>query len=233
MSIKAVLFDLDDTLFDHLASAKAGLQAFTRHLGLAPSNDLAGDWFTIERANYDRFLAKELTFQEQRRERLRQFLPLAGYAAPAGEEDLNELFAVYLECYERSWQAFPDAGPCLQALRDGGVLTAVISNGNHAQQQAKLRSIGLESALDAIFTSESIGHPKPMPEAFLKPCEALSVLPVHALYVGDNFRVDIEGARNAGLQAVHLQRGGTPERGTLQNLKELTLLMSATAVPRA
>lgn len=199
MTIKAVLFDLDDTLFDHLTSARSGLHAFLRHLGLPPSDDLSAAWFNIERASYDRFLAKELTFQEQRRERLRHFLPLAGHTVPAGDEALDELFAVYLECYERSWQAFPDASPCLQALRDGGVLTAVISNGNHAQQQAKLRNIGLESALDAIFTSESIGHPKPMPEAFLKPCQALGVLPTHALYVGDNFRVDIEGARTAGL----------------------------------
>ncbi|MFC9773413.1 MULTISPECIES: HAD family hydrolase [unclassified Pseudarthrobacter] len=233
MSIKAVLFDLDDTLFDHLASAKAGLHAFTRHLGLAASDDLAQAWFTVERASYDRFLAKELTFQEQRRERLRHFLPLAGHAVPAGEEALDELFAVYLEYYERFWQAFPDAGPCLQMLRDGGVLTAVVSNGNHGQQLGKIRNVGLEPALDAIFTSESIGHPKPMPEAFLKPCRALGVSPAQALYVGDNFRVDIEGARNAGLQAVHLQRGGNPARGTLQTLKELIPLMSSHAVPGA
>ena len=81
MEIRAVLFDLDNTLFDHAASARACLDAFLQHLGTASTDDLARAWLQLEQTIYDRFLADELSFQEQRRERLRQFLPLAGRAA--------------------------------------------------------------------------------------------------------------------------------------------------------
>jgi putative hydrolase of the HAD superfamily len=69
VGIQAVLFDLDNTLFDHQASGRAGLKAFLRHLQATPSADLASSWFEIEQLSYDRFLSKEISFQEQRRER--------------------------------------------------------------------------------------------------------------------------------------------------------------------
>ncbi len=48
-------------------------------------------------ARYDRFLGGEFSFQEQRRERLRQFLLLAGDSIPRSDTTLDALFAVYLE----------------------------------------------------------------------------------------------------------------------------------------
>lgn len=91
--IQAVPFDLDNTLFDHEGSAKSGLGGFLRYLQAEPSADLARSWFEIEQLNYDRFLAKDLSFLEQRRERLRQFLPLAGIVPPRTDAQLDELFA--------------------------------------------------------------------------------------------------------------------------------------------
>jgi putative hydrolase of the HAD superfamily len=109
--IRAVLFDLDNTLFDHRASARAGLEAFLRHLQATPSPDLASSWFEIEQRSYDRFLSKEISFQEQRRERLRQFLPMIGLTGPLEASQLDDLFVTYLQNYERAWTAFRDARP--------------------------------------------------------------------------------------------------------------------------
>lgn len=226
VEIRAVLFDLDNTLFDHAASARAGVDAFLRHLGAGHSGELTPAWFEIEQANYDRFLIKELSFHEQRRERLRQFIPLTGLAAPASDAELDELFAVYLRYYEQAWTAFPDAAPALQNLRSAGMLLGVVTNGNHDQQTSKISRIGLEPMLDRIFSSELTSHAKPAPEAFTQPCKWMKVRPAHTLYVGDNYRVDIEGARNAGLTAIHLHRGGDGRQGTIQSLAELPHLLA-------
>lgn len=79
----------------------------------------------------------------------------------------------------------------------------------------------------AVFSrSELMGHAKPAPEAFLLPCDSMQVPPAQTLYVGDNYRVDVEGARNSGLHAVHLDRGGAERPGAVQNLAELLTLLT-------
>lgn len=228
VEIRAVLFDLDNTLFDHPTSARAGVDAFLRHLGAEISDELTGSWFEIEQLSFDRFLNKELSFQGQRRERLRRFLPLTGLAVPESDNQLDDLFAVYLQNYEEAWTAFPDAAPALRGLRAGGVRVGVVTNGNHDQQTSKIKRIGLEPLLERIFSSERTGHAKPAAEAFTQPCKIMRIPPAQTLYVGDNFRVDIEGARNAGLPAIHLNREGTGGRGgprTIQSLSELPSLL--------
>lgn len=225
MDIRAVLFDLDNTLFDHAASARAGVDAFLQHLGTGHSDELIHSWFEIEQVNYNRFLANELSFHEQRRERLRQFLPLTELAVYPTDPWLDELFAIYLQHYEEAWTAFPDAAPALQTLRDTGMQLGVVTNGNHHQQTSKIDRIGLEPLLDRIYSSELTGHAKPAPDAFLQPCISMQTSPAKTLYVGDNYRVDIEGARNAGLKAIHLDRDGPGGQGTIQSLAELTSLL--------
>ncbi len=228
VKIRAVLFDLDNTLFDHRTSARAGVDAFLQHLGAERSRQLTRSWFQIEEFNYDRFLDKELSFEEQRRERLRQFLPLVGLAVPTTNCRLDELFATYVQGYEEAWTAFPDAATTLMSLRAIGLPVGVVTNGNHHQQTSKINRIGLEGLLDGTFSSEMTSHAKPASAAFIVPCQSMNILPAETLYVGDNYRVDIEGARNAGLQALHLDREGTKRLGAIQSLTELPSLLVET-----
>ncbi|MGA7206911.1 MAG: HAD family hydrolase [Specibacter sp.] len=225
MEFRAVLFDLDNTLFDHLTSARGGLDAFVRSLGVELTSDLSRSWFEIEQVTYDRFLTKELNFQEQRRERLRQFLTVIGHPGAAGTTELDQMFAIYLRSYVEAWTAFPDAAPTLQMLRSSGVTIGVVTNGNHEQQQKKINRIGIEPLLDIFFSSEQMGHAKPTRSAFVLPCEKMGLSPNEVLYVGDNFRVDIEGARAAGLQAIHLDREGAGQPNTLRSLTDLILML--------
>ena len=221
MPIHAVLFDLDNTLFDHQGSARKGLDSFLRLVGTAPSEDLERSWFDIERQTYDRFLANGLSFQEQRRERLRQFLPLAGIDIPAAGAKLDELFGAYLQDYKQAWTAFPDALPALQRLRAAGVPVGVITNGNHEQQTSKIKRIGLGPLLHHVFSSEQTGYAKPAAGAFLDPCKSMGLPAAETLYVGDNYVTDVAGARQAGLQAIHLDRDGDGANGSIQSLADL------------
>ncbi|ASN18725.1 HAD family hydrolase [Arthrobacter sp. YN] len=136
---------------------------------------------------------------------------------------MDELFTTYLENYENAWIAFPDAAPALKSLRVIGMPVGVITNGNHDQQTSKVKRIGLAPLLDRVFSSELTNHAKPAQEAFLQPCRSMNVSPTETLYVGDNYRVDIEGARNAGLKTLHLNRKGPMRKGTIHSLAELPL----------
>ncbi|WP_328329717.1 HAD family hydrolase [Kribbella sp. NBC_00382] len=205
--MKAVIFDLDDTLFDHSSSITATLRAWVPTLGAAELTDeLIAQWFVAEHRNFELWLAGELSHQGQRRGRLRDFLPLIGYPVPATDAGLDEIFAGFIERYPQHWTAFPDALPALEVAKSNGWRIGVLTNGVVQQQNAKLAAIGLADRIDVVATSEGLGFSKPAPESYLLTCEALGVDPSEALMIGDNLEKDVIGARAAGLSAEHLDR---------------------------
>jgi putative hydrolase of the HAD superfamily len=204
--VKAVVFDLDNTLFDHTGCAVAGLRSWVTELGITPTDELIAEWFVIEEDQFNRFLAGELTHQGQRRGRLRAFLPVLGLPVPATDTELDEVFVGYLTQYTNNWIAYPDARPALEVARSNGWRIGVLTNGSTVQQNAKLQAIGLADLIDIVCTSESLGVSKPDPRAYHRVCEALEVEPSDALMIGDNLELDVIGARAAGLTAHHLDR---------------------------
>lgn len=200
-----VIFDLDGTLVDHEASVIAALRAWLPSFGVRPTDDLAAAWFAAEKRHFPAWQAREISWLEQRRRRLRDFLPLIGH--PVGTEDeLDTVFAGYVTCYEAAWTRFDDVLPALHDLAGLCVPTAVLTNGSAAQQNAKVAATGLADTIGPVFTAEELGAAKPEARAFLGVCERLGVEPAAALHVGDMYHLDIVAARAAGLAAVYLDR---------------------------
>jgi len=204
--VKAVIFDLDNTLFDHTGSADAAVRAWIPELGGTPSDELLAQWFEIEDRCFNRWLTGELTHQGQRRARLHDFLPLLGHPVPATELAQDDLFARFLDLYRTNWSAFPDARPALELAHSNGWRVAVLTNGSTPQQTAKLETIGLADLVHVVCTSESLGLSKPHPQSYLQTCAALGVDPAETLMIGDNLDLDVLGAQAAGLSATHLNR---------------------------
>jgi putative hydrolase of the HAD superfamily len=204
--VKAVIFDLDNTLFDHTGSAEAAVRAWLPSLGADPSDALVAEWFAIEDRVYPRWLAGELTHQAQRRARLHEFLPLVGHPVPATEPEQDEFFTGYLNLYKSHWSAYPDARPALELAQGNGWRIGVLTNGSTIQQNAKLETIGLAPLVDVVCTTESLGVSKPDPQSYLQTCAHLGVPPAETLMIGDNPALDVQGAQAAGLTARHLNR---------------------------
>lgn len=228
-----MLFDLDGTLVDHDSAAREGVIRWLTGEGLATEEQCAGGlidmWDELVEKHFPAFLDGEISFQDQRRRRLRDFLPNLGLRAGTWrDEELDRTFAIYLQHYEASWRAFDDVLPCLDVLT--GVRLAVLSNGDQAQQEAKLLRSGLDLHFEMVMTSGLLGAAKPQPGAFLLACERLAVDPRAATYVGDRLDVDAEAATAAGLRGVWLdrQRLGTERRvTTIRSLRELPTLLGS------
>jgi len=103
---------------------------------------------------------------------------------------------------------YDDTRPILHALRQRGVAIGVLSDADCDYLFANIERHGL--AFDAVRCSEQLGCYKPDPRAFSAMCEALAVEPSTTLFVGDGPETDVDGARNAGLQAIWLNRSGNP-----------------------
>ncbi|MFD6974915.1 HAD family hydrolase [Streptomyces sp. NPDC059979] len=207
MPIRAVLWDIDDTLFDYTGADAVGLAGQLAAARIAerygtPAQALAL-WRAITDRHWARFAAGEGTFQGQRRDRVREFLDEPGMT----EDEADAWFDRYVEHYKAAWTVFPDVVPALDALA-AGYRHGVLTNSSAVNQDPKLRHLGLRDRFEVLVCAVELGVSKPEAEAFLAACEALGLPPGDVAYVGDQPEIDARGARDAGLLAVWLDRDG-------------------------
>jgi putative hydrolase of the HAD superfamily len=201
--LKVVLFDLDDTLVDQEGASRTALLGWLPELGLDLDDldELVTAWVTIAEEAYGRYQRREITFAEQRRVRVREFL-----GADATDDEADELFSGYLTRYERAWTAFDDAVPALRRVRDAGLVVALLTNGDAVHQRRKLDRTGMAEHLDVVVASDDLPAGKPDLRAYAATCEILGVAPGDVLMVGNDVEKDYQGPLDAGLGAVLLDR---------------------------
>lgn len=232
MTIRAVVWDVDDTLFDYTTADRAGMRAHLAAEGLLAGYDSPEQallrWRAITDAQWARFSAGEVDFVTQRRDRTRVF---TGRELTDGEADA--WFARYLVHYEAAWSLFPDVLPALEAL-SATHRHAVLSNSSLTVQEHKLRTLGLLDRFEAVLCAAELGVSKPEPGAFLAACEALGLPPHQVAYVGDHPEIDGRGAAEAGLLSVWIDRGTASVRAAgevlahrISTLAELPALVRA------
>jgi len=71
-----------------------------------------------------------------------------------------------------------------------------------------LNELGLASLLQVVVTSQDVGFNKPKPEIFQEALKRAKVWAAEAIYVGDQYQIDVVGAKKAGMEGVLLDRGG-------------------------
>ncbi|PZG99798.1 hydrolase [Streptomyces sp. NTH33] len=207
MAIRAVLWDVDDTLFDYTTADRVGMREHLVTEGLldayGSAEEALAHWRRITDAQWARFSAGEASFEEQRRDRVRIFL-----GRPELTDDETEAwFERYLGHYEAAWALFPDVLPALDALA-GAYRHAVLSNSSLRAQEPKLRALGVRDRFEAVLCAAELGVSKPRARAFHAACEALELAPHQVAYVGDHPEIDGRGAAEAGLLSVWIDRDG-------------------------
>jgi putative hydrolase of the HAD superfamily len=222
VQLRGVLLDLDDTLLDHTGAVALALDAWLPTLGVPSTAATLAVWNEVQEIHLQAWRERRISYGEQRRRRLRDFLPAIG--VPYDPERLDEIFGGYLRAYEAAYRAFPDVEEALTRLAETGLATAVLTNGSTAQQNGKLARIGLAGRVGPVYTLEDLNVGKPDPEAFRSACARWGLPPASVLSVGDNHRLDVLAARAAGLRAVHLDRrdeGPHDEPHRIMSLAEL------------
>ncbi|WP_200302612.1 HAD family hydrolase [Streptomyces adelaidensis] len=206
MDIKAVVWDVDDTLFDYTTADRAGMGdhlAAERLLdGYESVEQALRRWRELTDQQWARYAAGGIDWEATRRDRVRDFL-----AEPMSDAEADAWFGRYIAHYERAWTLFPDVLPILDALA-ASHRHAVLSNSTIRVQDPKLRVLGVWDRFEAVLCAAELGVHKPAAEAFHAACEALELPPHEVAYVGDHPEIDGRGAAEAGLLSVWIDRGG-------------------------
>ncbi|TFD65637.1 HAD family hydrolase [Cryobacterium ruanii] len=205
-----MLFDLDDTLFEHRGAVAAGILLHLDRLGgaFATGDRTAATvlWDALEEEHYHSYLAGALDFAGQRRARAQDFA--ASFHISLTDAEADSWFDDYFLSYRASWRLHDDALPCLDALTKllPGVHFGLITNGDPVFQGEKIRRVGLTQRFEHVVTSGALGFAKPDARIFQHACALFDVPVEEAVYVGDRLRTDAVGAATAGLTGVWLDR---------------------------
>ncbi len=204
--IRAIGFDLDNTLFDHTEAAAEAMRHLIREnkWNYVGDTSVGAEWHRVESIYFSQYAAGIMTLVEHRRARMRVFLESTD-ASKSGL-DFDELWNAYLVHYAKSWVAYPDTHKSLSELKASGLRMAVLTNGQQAQQEAKLKAIGLTDMFEGCLAIGTVEALKPDPRAFEQLCRLLECEPNEVLFVGDDIDIDVRASINAGLRGVWLNR---------------------------
>ncbi len=222
-----LFFDLDHTLWDFEANAKATLKELHTTLQLEEKgiND-----FDLFHRNY--IAHNEKLWQLYRNGFVRQdelrvkrmWLTLLDFKI-ANEELAKEMSARFLELLPTRTILFPYATEILQYLVDKGYILHLLTNGFEKTQHSKLTYSGLKNFFKEIITSESSNSLKPNREIFEFAFERCAAKKNECIMIGDNIEVDIMGAMNVGIDQVYVNHLGiettVKPTYTVTSLKEL------------
>jgi HAD superfamily hydrolase (TIGR01549 family) len=222
--VRAVLFDLDDTLFDHRGcsqDALAAVQQCHARLGAMPLGQLEQVHAALLEQLHGDVMLGRVPLEDARRERFRRLLVAAG-ATP--DEDLVALTAAtYRDRYREVRRAVRGAGALLGALA-ARVRIGIVSNNLFDEQQEKLRVCGLDPFVHALVVSERVGVSKPDPAIFAAALARMECRPDEAVMVGDSWTADIAGARAAGIWPIWFNPLGLPVPDGEESIAELRSL---------
>ena len=195
--ISAILFDLDNTLFDREGAFRGVAEDFyderLRGVTSLPRDDAVALMVAWDDDGYSN--------RQEMRERWLAEWPEAGL-------DFDALNGWYRQAMAR--HSLPDAAvnDFLARLNAEGMPWGIVTNGNGRNQRAKCREAGLEALTHFIIVSEEQGYAKPDPRIYQDAMAALGLAsPGDVMFVGDNPVTDIDGARAFGMRTAWVSRG--------------------------
>ena len=225
--IKVVFFDAVGTLF-HVKGSVG--EVYLRHAGKYGVPRSADMVTRVNQAFKDVFRqAPPAIFAVEQPEKLKQCERLwwfdvvhAVFYRVGMFEGFDDYFDEVYEAFGKAdaWEIYPEVPDVLRQLRSHGYELGVISNFDTRFFEI-VRGLRLECFFDSITISSIVVSAKPSPKIFQRALDQHVVEPEEAMHVGDDQKEDFEGATNAHLSGVLLDRDGTGKDETIPSIADL------------
>ena len=222
MPLRAVLFDLFDTLVDlylenlppvEIAGKTVRQTTPALHAAIAARAEIDFDTFSAALAAVDAELRREREGQGRELPTLERFGALVRRLGIDDPELPQVLTETHMGAIRGQARSVPHHAEVLAELGRDYKL-GVCSNFSHTPTAVRvLDEAGLLGHLDCVAISEEVGYRKPRPEIFRACLERLGVAAEQTAHVGDQLGADVQGAAELGIRTVWLtRRVRDPER---------------------
>ncbi len=196
--IKAIIFDLDNTLVDFTRfkemSVKSAIDAMI-------DAGLKIDFESAYRKIFQIYEEKGWEYQKVFDDFLLEVLGYVDYKILASG------VVAYRRAKEGSLVLYPRVTETLLTLLKRGLKLAVVSDAPALQAWTRLVQMNLHHIFDVVITFDDTGKRKPDPEPFLKALDRLSLRPEEVIMVGDWAERDVVGAKSLGIRTVFAKYG--------------------------
>ena len=198
--LKAVIFDLDNTLTDFMRMKREAVRAAVEAMVEAGLDYEVDTGLHAILAIYD---AKGYEFQEVFDDFLTETTGAVNYKYLAAG------IVAYRRAREASLVLYPHVNVTLMALAKDGFRLGVVSDAPGREAWMRLCYLNLHHMFDAVVTFDDTGVHKPAPEPFEAVCKLLGVEPAEALMVGDWPERDLQGAARLGMRTAFARYGNS------------------------
>lgn len=191
--MKALFFDLDNTLYDSKQYFFGAFKEISEYLSKKykiPSWEINKKLKSLwqEKTSFYKFLFNDL---------------LDNFDL---EKELEEVIQIF-NSYNSKLKSYPDTVSTLKALKKKGYKLGIITDGNISRQNRKIERLGIKDFFEVIIFTKEINKSKSSENPFLIAAKKMKILSEEAFYVGDNPAVDFEGAKRAGMKTIRLLKG--------------------------
>lgn len=191
-NIKAIMFDLDDTLLDRKQTFSsftvALVDRYFQHIDM--KEEVVNKILEIDQGGYK---DKVQMFKELLEE-------LPWFEKPELSELMNAYRSTYVSFSVLKEHAIETIEWCSQKYKIG-----IVTNGTKFIQYGKIDQVGIRAYFDCVIVSEEAGLKKPHAKIFQMAAGKLGLSPHECLFVGDHPTNDIKGAGNAGMETIWLE----------------------------
>jgi putative hydrolase of the HAD superfamily len=206
--IRALIFDYYGTLIDIQTNEWKEeifyyLSLYLHYYGATIDAEKLRDALAQEREHYFHRMKQERYPELDLEIVFENVLKKEGLTNPFLAESCCKLFRMFSR--ER-FQLFPDSVPVLKQMKESGYLLAVVSDAQKVFSLEESRMLGLTPFFKHIILSTSFGFKKPDSRLFAVACALLEISPMNAVYIGNNAKADIKGAKEIGMQAILVTR---------------------------
>jgi putative hydrolase of the HAD superfamily len=196
--IKAVIFDLDNTLVDFMAMKKQAIDAAVNAMmdaGLRVNREQMKEH--IDGIYKEQGIEYQKVFDEL----LQNVLGFVDYRI------LSAGIVAYRRAREAALKPYPHVTSTLMQLVKSDIRLAVVSDAPAREAWLRLCFINFHHIFDAVITFDDTGERKPSPKPFQMALNKLNVLPEQAIMIGDWAERDMVGARNVGMLTAFAKYG--------------------------
>lgn len=229
MPIRAITFDCAGTLIDVDWQPAAFATDCVERLGIPVDRALSESNYTrLLQTRWRHYQQLNLSRDEKVcdgfwQELTRDWMAQTGIDPKSEEAIWNEAWQGLYGSQSRVFKLFDDSLEALQAMKSKGLKIAAVSNWDYSLHRV-LKLLKIDVLFDVVVASLEEGMEKPDPKIFQIALDRLGANASNTIHVGDSPLDDVQGARNAGLHAILLDRRieATPSKTLVSDLRQLS-----------
>ncbi|MFO8109384.1 MAG: HAD family hydrolase [Thermoplasmata archaeon] len=190
-NVKAILFDLDNTLVEFIEAKITACKAVVDYLDREDHADLLDHFFRGCYSIEDPLNIKDYLIAEE-----------------IYEEDIfQECSRIYHSVKLDNVRTYPGVTEVLESLKKQGVKLALVTDAERGEALKRLRKAGIEKHFDLIVTFDTTGKKKPDLAPYFHCLDKMGLKPEEVVMVGDSLDRDIMPGKKLGMLTVHAKYG--------------------------